>query len=56
MLMAAVVAMAGGIIRGIEKINRWLKSVLAILIVLLAVYALPLPNADHGLRFLFEPD
>ena len=56
MLVAAVVAVAGGIIRGIERINRWLMPILAILIVLLAVYALILPNADRGLHFLFEPD
>ena len=30
--------------------------VLAILIILLAIYALTLPNADRGLRFLFEPE
>ena len=56
MLVAAAVAVAGGVIRGIERINRWLMPVLAILIVLLAVYTLTLPNANRGLRFLFEPD
>ena len=56
MLVAAVLGVAGGIKSGIERINRWLMPVLAILIILLAIYALTLPNADRGLRFLFEPD
>jgi len=55
-LMAAVLGVAGGIKSGIERINRWLMPVLAILIILLAIYALTLPNADRGLRILFEPE
>ena len=54
--MAAVLGVAGGIKSGIERINRWLMQVLAILIILLAIYALTLPNADRGLRILFEPE
>lgn len=55
-LAAAMFTVAGGVKSGIERINRWIMPALALLIVALAVYALTLPNAGKGLRFLFAPD
>lgn len=56
MLAAAMFTVAGGVQHGIERINRWLMPVLVIIIGLLAIYALSLPNAGAGVRFLFAPD
>jgi len=51
---AAVVA--AGVEKGIERASRVLMPVLGVLILLLAGYALSLPNAAKGLAFLFAPD
>lgn len=56
MLIATMFVVAGGVQNGIERINRWLMPVLILIIAALAAYALYLPNAGDGLRFLFEPD
>lgn len=57
LFMAATVAVvAAGIEQGIERVNRVLMPVLAVLILLLAGYALSLPGAMKGLAFLFAPD
>lgn len=56
MIAAAIFTVTGGIQHGIERINRWLMPVLVIIILGLAGYALSLPNADAGVRFLFAPD
>lgn len=57
-LFMAITAMvvAGGVEKGIERASRVLMPVLAVLIVLLAGYALSLPGAARGLAFLFAPD
>jgi neurotransmitter:Na+ symporter, NSS family len=56
MLAAATFTVAGGVQRGIERINRWLMPGLAVIIAVLAGYALTLPNSGAGVRFLFAPD
>lgn len=56
MLAATAVVVGGGIERGIEKFNRWLMPLLALIVIVLAAYALTLPNASKGLAFLFAPD
>lgn len=56
MMAAAIFTVAGGVQQGIERINRWLMPMLVIIIVALAAYALSLPNAWAGVRFLFAPD
>lgn len=56
MLAAAMFTVAGGVQRGIERINRWLMPMLVVIIGALAAYALFLPNAGAGVRFLFAPD
>jgi NSS family neurotransmitter:Na+ symporter len=53
-LTAAVVA--AGVEKGIERASRVLMPLLAVLILLLAGYALSLPDATKGLAFLFAPD
>lgn len=47
---------AGGVRDGIERVNRWMVPLLAVIIVVLAGYALALPGAEGGVRFLFAPD
>jgi len=47
---------AGGVRHGIERVNRLLIPFLAGIVVFLAGYALTLPGADNGVRFLFAPD
>ncbi len=56
MLFATMFVVAGGVQRGIERVNRWLMPVLVLIIAGLAGYALSLPNANDGVRFLFAPD
>jgi neurotransmitter:Na+ symporter, NSS family len=57
LFMALTVAVvAAGVQKGIERASRVLIPVLAVLIVLLAGYALSVPGAGRGLAFLFEPD
>ena len=41
---------------GIERINRYLMPVLVVIIASLAAYAMSLPNAGAGVRFMFAPD
>lgn len=55
-LAIAMLIVAGGVRRGIERTNRLLIPILAIIIIVLAGYALTLPGSDAGLRFLFAPD
>lgn len=56
MLGASVLIVASGVRRGIEAVNRWLMPVLALIVLGLAGFALTLPGAENGLRFLFAPD
>ena len=42
--------------RGIERANRVLMPLLAIIVLLLAGFGLSLPGASRGLAFLFSPD
>lgn len=46
----------GGVKRGIEATNRVLMPLLAVIVVGLAIYALTLPGAMAGVRFLLAPD
>jgi neurotransmitter:Na+ symporter, NSS family len=46
----------GGIERGIERANKLLMPVLALLVTALAVHSLTLPGAHSGLAFLFAPN
>jgi len=55
-LMLAMFIVAGGVRRGIERVNRLLIPFLALIIVILATYALSLPGAGTGVSFLFAPD
>lgn len=55
-LGATMFVVAGGVARGIESFNRWVMPLLALLLLVLAAYALTLPNAGTGVRFLFKPD
>jgi NSS family neurotransmitter:Na+ symporter len=45
-----------GVRNGIERANRVLMPLLALLLVAMAAYALTLPGAGEGLRFLLTPD
>jgi neurotransmitter:Na+ symporter, NSS family len=56
MLMAAAVVVAAGIRGGIERINLWLMPFLALIVILLAAFALTLPGSGRGVSFLFAPD
>lgn len=56
MLLAAAIVVAGGVNRGIERINLWLMPLLALIVILLAAFALTLPGASRGVSFLFAPD
>jgi len=55
-LAAAALVIAGGVRRGIERLNRMLIPFLAVIIIVLAGYALTLPGSDAGVGFLLTPD
>ena len=55
-LTAAAMVIQKGIVKGIERVNRFLIPALLILIVACAVRAVTLPGASQGLVFLFTPD
>lgn len=55
-LLIAMLVVAGGVRRGIERLNMWLMPLLAVIVVLLALFALTLPGAGAGVRFLLAPD
>lgn len=55
-LAMTMLVVAGGVRHGIERVNRLLIPVLAIIVVVLAGYALTLPGASNGVLFLFAPD
>ncbi len=56
MLALAAAVVAGGVKKGIERINLWLMPVLAVIVIGLAGYALTLPGSAKGVHFLFAPD
>lgn len=56
MLALTVWIVAGGIRRGIEAANRILMPLLALCVIVLAVYSATLPGAAKGWRFLLSPD
>jgi NSS family neurotransmitter:Na+ symporter len=55
-LSVAMLVVAGGVRQGIERLNRLLIPVLAVIVVVLAGYALTLPGSAAGVRFLLAPD
>lgn len=55
-MAATAVIVAAGVRHGIERANRVLMPILALIVLGLAVYSLSLPGAADGVRFLFAPD
>ncbi|MBQ3102122.1 sodium-dependent transporter [bacterium] len=45
-----------GLNKGVETVNKFMVPALGIIMILLAGYALTLPNAGAGLEFMFKPD
>lgn len=52
----SAIVVASGIERGIERASRVLMPIFAVLLVLLAGFALSLPGAGRAVTFLFAPD
>lgn len=44
-----------GVVKGIEKANRFLVSSLLIILIILLIRAVTLPNAIEGIKYLFTP-
>jgi NSS family neurotransmitter:Na+ symporter len=44
-----------GIVKGVEKANRFLVSALLIILILIFLRAVTLPNAFEGLKYFFTP-
>jgi NSS family neurotransmitter:Na+ symporter len=55
-MATTVVIVAAGVRRGIERANRVLMPMLALVVLGLAVHSLSLPGAADGVSFLFAPD
>lgn len=45
-----------GVNKGIEKANNIMMPLFALMLIIMAVYALTLPGAKEGLEFMFKPD
>lgn len=45
-----------GVNKGIEVANKFMIPLLAILLIILTLVSLNLPNAELGLKFMFQPD
>ncbi len=45
-----------GLNKGVEAVNKFMVPALGIIMIILAGYALTLPNAISGLEFMFKPD
>lgn len=56
MVLATLVIVSGGVKHGIERVNAWIMPLLALIVLGLAAFALTLPGAGAGVRFLFAPD
>lgn len=55
-LIVSGVIVAGGIQKGIERINLVLMPLLGLIVLGLAVFSLTLPGSGAGVRFLLAPD
>jgi NSS family neurotransmitter:Na+ symporter len=51
-----MVVVVAGVQRGIERLNRLIMPLLALLVLSMALFSMFLPGAGAGLRFLFAPD
>lgn len=59
MVIAVIVSFlvcALGLQNGVEKITKWMMSILILLMVILAVHSLFLPGASEGVRFYLVPN
>lgn len=56
MMLAAALVVAGGVGRGIERVNLWLMPLLGAIVVLLAAFSLSLPGSSAGVAFLLAPE
>lgn len=45
-----------GLVNGVEKITKWMMSLLLFLLVILVVKSITLPNSLEGLKFYLQPD
>jgi len=45
-----------GVNKGIEKANNIMMPLFALMLLIMAIYALTLPGAVEGLKFMFKPD
>ena len=55
-VLSAALVVGRGVVRGIERANRFLIPMLFALLVVAVVRSLTLPGAERGLEFLFNPD
>ncbi|CAN0598323.1 unnamed protein product, partial [Laminaria digitata] len=56
MLAITVFVVAGGVRSGIERANRILMPLLALSVIVLAIYSATLPGSAKGWEFLLSPD
>lgn len=54
-MTAGAIVIQRGVVRGIEKVNRFLIPALLVLVVISAIRAITLPGAQQGLVYLFTP-
>jgi len=55
-MLITVLIVFAGVKKGIEKYNKVLMPLLALILVIIAIRSVTLPGSGEGLRFLFFPD
>ncbi|WP_079477891.1 sodium-dependent transporter [Halobacillus salinus] len=55
-MILTIVIVLSGVKKGIEAANRIFMPLLAVLLIVLAIFSLSLDGASEGLKFLFTPD
>ena len=55
-LFICIFVVARGIKNGIEKVNKILMPLLALILLFLVIVSLNLPNSEKGLEYMFKPD
>lgn len=55
-IVITVLVICGGVVKGIERISKWMMPAMFLIFIVLAIRSLTLPGAMAGVEFLLKPD
>lgn len=55
-IVITVLVICGGVVKGIERISKWMMPAMFVIFIVLAIRSLTLPGAMAGVEFLLKPD